>query len=323
MTPDRLAAARDFLARQGEGDVVLDSLPADASFRCYHRLRGRGLLLMDAPPEKETVTPFVQVAEILHSYGLGAPKILAADAGQGFVLLEDFGEATFTRLLAAEPVQEADLYALALETLAALHEASKGQALSVPPYDVATLAREANLVVEWPKPLAFDVQQEYAALWLPLLEELAAYWPKVLVLRDFHVDNLMLRGGVEGQGRCGLLDFQDALAGHPAYDVVSLLQDVRREVSPVVVEKGLEGWLARYPQAERAALRRAYHLLGAQRALKIVGIFHRLNIRDHKPRYQAFLPRTWRLVGENMAAEPSLAALGNFLKAHFPEGILS
>ncbi|MFN7755133.1 MAG: aminoglycoside phosphotransferase family protein [Holosporales bacterium] len=323
MTPDRLAAARDFLARQGEVAATLDSLPADASFRCYHRLRGRGLLLMDAPPEKETVTPFIQVAEILHSYGLGAPKILAADAGQGFVLLEDFGEATFTRLLAADPDQEADLYTLALDTLAALHAASKGQALNVPPYDVATLAREANLVVEWPKPLSLEAQQEYAALWLPLLEELAAYQPQVLVLRDFHVDNLMLRGGVAGQGRCGLLDFQDALAGHPAYDVVSLLQDVRREVSSDVVRQGLEGWLARYPQAERAALRRAYHLLGAQRALKIVGIFHRLHIRDHKPRYQAFLPRTWRLVGENVAAEASLAALGGFLKAHFPEGIPS
>lgn len=323
MNPDRLAAARDFLARQGEGNAVLDSLPADASFRCYHRLRGRGLLLMDAPPEKETVTPFIQVAEMLHGYGLGAPKILAADAGQGFVLLEDFGEATFTRLLAVNPDQESALYSLALETLAVLHEASKSQALGVPLYDVPTLAREANLVVEWPRPLSPAVQAEYAALWRPLLEELAAHQPRVLVLRDFHVDNLMLRRDVQGKGRCGLLDFQDALAGHPAYDAVSLLQDVRREVSPVVVKKGLEGWLACYPQSERAAMRRAYHLLGAQRALKIVGIFHRLLVRDHKPRYQEFLPRTWRLVRENIAAEASLTLIGAFLQVHFPEGMSS
>ena len=306
---ERYNAALEFLKTAGFPLVTLDSLPADASFRSYHRLKDKNLLLMNAPPGVEDIRPFVAVAEILSKLGFAAPTLHAVDAERGFVLLEDFGSGTFTNILTAE--NERPLYTLALSVLAALQEKTAGAALPLPPYDLAVLQREVNLLVEWPAPLADTARAGYTALWLPLLNAVATPQKPVLVLRDYHVDNLMLRAEKEGLARCGLLDFQDALLGHPAYDAVSLLQDARRDVPEALEQEFLRD--------KDAAYTRAYYILGAQRAAKIIGIFHRLNVRDGKPKYLHHIPRTWGYLRRNLVR---LGADGqplmDFLNREFP-----
>src|SRR6516162_7382167 len=201
-------------------------LAGDASFRRYYRLAGNGgsAVLMDAPPPQEDIGPFVAVAGLLRELGLSAPEVLAQDRDEGFLLLEDFGDDTYTRLL-ARGADEPALYGLAVDTLVALQRAVelRGE-VELPLYDMERLLGEAALLVDWYRPLVGGLREEYLALWRAVLPN-AIVAPPTLVLRDYHVDNLMLlpdRPGVRG---CGLLDFQDAVTGPPSYDLVSLLED--------------------------------------------------------------------------------------------------
>ena len=234
-------------------------LAGDASFRRYYRLAGDGgsAVLMDAPPPQEDVGPYVVVAALLRDLGFSAPEVLAEDCGDGFLLLEDFGDDTYTRLL-DRGVDEPALYGLAVDTLVALQRAVAARgALGLPLYDVERLLAEAALLVDWYRPLARRLlRDEYLALWRAVLP-LAAGSPPTLVLRDYHVDNLMLlpdRPGVRG---CGLLDFQDAVSGPPSYDLVSLLGDARRDVPAALRQAMTERYLAAFPALDRSAFLRS------------------------------------------------------------------
>ena len=227
MTPP--AAAPAFLARHGWAGAEIRPLAGDASFRRYFRVHDgdRTAVLMDAPPQHEDSAPFLTIGAHLRELGLAAPIPLGIDLGAGLILLEDFGDDRVTPVLADDPEQEAAIYAKAIDLLAELH---RHPAPDIRGYDVPELRREARLFVEWYLPAAGVAQAAgYDAAW-------DAVWPlavperPVLTLRDYHADNLMLLDG----GQLGLLDFQDALAGHPAYDLVSLLQDARRDVTPAV-----------------------------------------------------------------------------------------
>jgi aminoglycoside/choline kinase family phosphotransferase len=280
----------------------------------------RRAVLMDAPPPHEDVRPYVAVAEMLRGHGLSAPEIFAEDHEQGILLIEDFGDDTYTRLL-ARGVDEHQLYTLAIDTLIALQ-----RAVTVPPalpaYDKDALLREAALLVEWYAPAVLGAKlspalcEEYLTLWQEALP-LAAVNGPTLVLRDYHVDNLMLLEGREGVQGCGLLDFQDALSGPASYDLVSLLEDARRDVPPALREAMTARYLAAFPAIDEGAFRRSAAILAAQRNAKIIGIFTRLWKRDGKPRYLGHIPRVWRLL-ESDLQEPVLRPLARWLDRHLP-----
>ncbi len=298
-------AAFDFLARHGWGGAEILPLAGDASFRRYFRVVDgvRTAVLMDAPPAHEDSRPFLAIAAYLESLGLSAPHVLAVDLEKGLILLEDFGDARVNPLLEHEPHLERDIYERAIDLLAELHQAPAGD---VPPYDAAVLHREASLLTDWYAP-ALDLpvdKPRFTAAWNevfePVLRDMADR--PVLVLRDYHADNLMWLPDRSGIRALGLLDFQDGLAGHPAYDLVSLLQDARRDVSPELETAMIDRYAAAANVKSRDAFRAAYEVLGAQRNTKILGIFTRLWKRDGKPGYLAFQPRVWDYLERDLAA---------------------
>ncbi|WP_184156928.1 aminoglycoside phosphotransferase family protein [Sphingobium lignivorans] len=312
------AGAPAFLAAAGWKGAQILPLAGDASFRRYFRIvdGDRRAILMDAPPPHEDPRPFIAVGEWLCGHGFAAPAILARDLAQGLVLLEDFGDARVREYVDAAPEEEMAVYTRAVDLLALLHR--QPAKADLPPYDRAVYQREAGLLPEWFCPAAgLDVDQEsYIAAWdqvLPIVEGDAA--PVVTVLRDYHAENIMLLPDHARSHGLGLLDFQDALAGHPAYDLVSLLQDARRDVSPEV-ERAM---LAHYQSvaAVSADFEAAYAVLGAQRNAKIIGIFTRLWKRDGKPRYLDFLPRMWGLLERDLA-HPALAPVAAWFAVNVP-----
>ncbi len=336
----RKAVRRAFLKAVGCAPERIEAIPGDASLRRYFRLRhpaGDGwpgsLILMDAPPGHEDVRPFVAIDGLLRRHGFAAPEIFAADPGNGLLLIEDFGDDSFTRLLAAPPdarrPDEEHLYAAAVDLLAALQHRieppsdgvvaidwpvrtlSRADAVRdfrIPSYDRETLWREVRLFCDWYLPLVRgraceeDERAAFHALWMPILTDLERMTEgrPVLVLRDHHADNLMWRRDGTGHGRIGLLDFQDAVIGHPAYDLVSLLQDARRDVPEELEQRMIRRHVAA-TGCDRETFRRAYALFGAQRATKIIGIFARLARRDGKPRYLSMIPRVWALLERDLA----------------------
>lgn len=312
-----------FLAEHGWQDAERRTLADDASFRRYDRITesARTAVLMDAPPAKEDVRPFLNIATTLHELGLSAPKILAEHPESGLLLLEDFGDNTYTRVLKESPDREEALYMLAVDLLIALHKrfASK-QAL--PRYDDTLLTFEANLLIEWylpaitGAPIADTLRQEYEALWQALFAQIQDI-PETLVLRDYHVDNLIWLSDRPGVEACGLLDFQDAVIGPTAYDLVSLLEDARRDVPASLAQQAIARYLAAFPDIDPNAFRLSYAILGAQRSTKILGIFTRLARRDSKPDYLRHLPRVWRWL-EGDLQHPALAALGAWFDRVLP-----
>jgi aminoglycoside/choline kinase family phosphotransferase len=310
------AHAPAFLAAHGWAGAEIRPLAGDASFRRYFRVHaasGDTAVLMDAPPEKEDSRPFLAIADHLVGLGFAAPRPLAVDLETGLILLEDFGDARVGPVLAADPAQEEGVYAVAVDILAALHQHPPG---NVRPYDEAELLREARLFPDWYLPaVGCPEGPGHDAAWASLWPQVAAH-PPVLVLRDYHADNLMIlpRPGLQA---LGLLDFQDALAGHPAYDLASLLQDIRRTVSPALEAAMLDRYLAQRPGVDQAAFRTAYDILAAQRNIKILGVFTRLYVRDGKAGYPAFHPRLWQLVTANLA-RPALAPVAAWFAAHVP-----
>jgi len=310
MTPPPGAAA--FLDAHGWGGAQILPVAGDASFRRYFRAieAGRQAILMDAPPPHEDPRPFIAVAEWLVERDFSAPAILACDLDQGLVLIEDFGDDRLREAVDASPDEELSLYAPAIDLLIRLRGEPAGP---VPPYDRAVLKREARLFVEWYCP-AVGIVPDLAgwdAAWEAVFDHAIAGTP-VTVLRDYHAENLMLVGP---ERSLGLLDFQDALAGHPAYDLVSLLQDARRTVDPAVEA----AMLGRYCAAADAGedFMNAYHVLGAQRNAKILGIFTRLWKRDGKPHYAAMCPRVWTYLERDLA-QPVMAPVAAWFAANVP-----
>lgn len=325
---NRDALRQAFLNRVGWGSALPEPLKSDASFRRYFRLSlgNQRVLLMDAPPELgEDVRPFARIDRHLIELELSAPEILAEDAEHGFLLLEDFGDATFTQLL-AQGQDEADLYALATDTLIALHTMEDIRTAPdwLPPYDDERLLAEASLLPDWfmaahGTSITTAARAAYGNTWLELFHHVHA-GPRTLVLRDFHVDNLMRLDGRSGVRSCGLLDFQDAVAGHPAYDLMSLLEDARRDINPTLQAMMKDRYFDALGIADNKDFEAAYAILGAQRHAKVIGIFTRLDRRDGKPIYLKHIDRVWRLLEQSLK-HPAMADMRDWIDEHIPTDV--
>lgn len=316
---DRAALASAFLARSGWGAALRQHLAGDASDRRYERLRlgAATAVFMDNPPGgADDPAAFVAMARHLRGLGLSAPATLAEDVAEGFLLLEDLGDDLFARLLVAEPSRELPLYTAAVETLLHLQHAPAPQGLVN--QTAADWAEAALFALDHYALAATGTRPDPAAFRAALQAALTAHadGPRVLILRDFHAENLLWLPGRQGLARVGLLDFQLGQMGQPGYDLVSLLQDARRDVSPET-ESALVAHFARTTGADPARFAAHYATLGAQRALRILGIFARLCTQAGKPGYLRLIPRVWDQLQRNLA-HPALADLRAVCDAVLP-----
>jgi aminoglycoside/choline kinase family phosphotransferase len=345
----RHAAMKEYLLRAGWGDATVSPLAGDASTRSYARLTqgGRKAMLMDQPQHAESPTApadaseetrralgynavarlagadsarFVAAAQWLSAHGLAAPAIYDADPAQGFVILEDLGDALFADVL-ADGGDEKTLYEHAVEVLATIHAGDAPASLSpgkpLFDYDLTALMAETDLLIEWFLPLALgrkatdDEIAEHRGLWRTVLSNRPAD-RRVFVHRDYHAQNLLWLPERSGVARVGLIDFQDAVAGSQAYDLISLIEDARRDVSPQIAQAATAHYLAMMraqgAPMDEEAFRHEMAVMAAQRNAKIVGIFARLYSRDGKARYLAFLPRVWAYLERDLQ-HPALGDL--------------
>jgi aminoglycoside/choline kinase family phosphotransferase len=327
------------------------------SYERLHMPGGLSLIFMDQPPSLETapsppgatpeerraagynalarlaagrVDAFVATAGWLRVQGLSAPEILAHDAAAGLAVLEDLGDGLFARLIEGGQ-DEAPLYDGAISALVRLHEVTPPDVLDVDgvtwpllTYDETALQTADALFVEWlPKlkpELSFDAAAlaDWEAIWAPIRARGAA-GASVFCHRDYHAENLIWMPERSGAARVGLLDFQDALKAHPAWDMSMLLHDARRDVSPEREAAALARYFELRPDIDRETFLADYHALGALNVARILGVFARLVTRDGKPRYAAFMPRLWGYL-DRCLADPQLAELKTWLDRHVPDG---
>ncbi len=346
-----MAAVRQFIAESGYSEAQRTRLQGDASTRLYERLTlgDKHVILMnsprrpDGPPVRDgkpysaiahladNVMPFVAMANGLRHYGFSAPTIYHAELDQGLLILEDLGD---ERVVSGEPPAPIkERYELAVDVLLALHQHRLPDTLPVAPhvehripyYDLNAFLIEAELLLDWflPRlhaPMADSERDSFRALWRELLQP-AIDAPATWVLRDFHSPNLLWLPRRTELGRLGLLDFQDAVMGPPAYDLASLLQDARVDV-PEQLELALLGRYVRGrrqidPDFDPTQFIRIYVTLAAQRASKILGIFARLDMRDGKPQYLRHMPRVWGYLQRSLS-HPALESLNAWYIAHVP-----
>jgi N-acetylmuramate 1-kinase len=307
--------------------ATIKTLAGDASFRRYDRifLNNKSAILMDAPPDFEDTRPFAAIARHLVLCDLCAPEILAYDFADGFLLLEDLGDNLFKKVLEINPDREYELYLNAVKALLKLNESKVPVKLSygegehrLPDYDMDFLLVEVSLFSDWYFPgltgerLPAFKREEFLSIWRKLLERVSTA-KECLVLRDYHAENLIDLG----QNKVGQLDFQDALVGHCAYDLVSLLQDSRRDATPATEEKLIKFFIKGLNKNEKE-FREDYAVLGAQRATKIIGIFARLCLRDGKSQYLDIIPRMWGLL-ERCLTHPALSEMQEWLSREVPQ----
>jgi N-acetylmuramate 1-kinase len=317
------APAAVFLARHGLADAPLERLRSDASARSYCRVAGEGKLLMEDRTDPVGYAAFIRLARHLKSLGLSAPRVYGSDPAVGLALIEDFGVNTYGVLL-SNGHDETALYRLAIDALVHLHSHAQACEVAVPDYDLDMLLEEMSRFSHWLVPEidpgldigAFDAG--FRALWQKALSPLAGA-PRTLVLRDFHIDNLMLLDDRPGVAACGLLDFQDGVAGAAEYDLASLLQDARRDLAPGLEQAMLERYLTLIPASCGSPddILARYHLLAAQRHTRLMGQFVRLMRRDGKPGYLAFMPRVASQMQTALQAA-GLTEVTDYLDARLP-----
>lgn len=306
--------AIDFLSDIDWAGAQIKPLAGDASFRRYFRVEkeDKHAILMDAPPPHEDPKPFIDIAQYLTNAGFRAPQIYGSNLEHGLVLIEDFGDQRMREHLDDEPQDEEAIYKQAIDIIIKLAAA---QPADVPPYDEATYIREVNLLPEWYLP-AVKIECDpavYENLWKETLAPIYGS-KKVTVLRDYHSENAMLLS----DGDMGIIDFQDALVGHQAYDLVSLLQDARRDVSPELEQKMLSYYADNISVGKD--FKDHYAILGAQRNAKIIGIFARLCYRDGKHKYLDYLPRMWGLLERDLE-KPALSNIKKWFDDTIPSDV--
>jgi aminoglycoside/choline kinase family phosphotransferase len=327
----RLALIHTWLARELLTVTRIEPASSDASFRRYFRVFGgaQTYVVMDAPPGKEDVVPYLKVTGLLEALGAHVPHVHAHDAAQGLLLLEDLGTTPYLpRLVAGEDVER--LYGDALDALAAIQVRGAAASAQLAPYGRSELARELALMPEWflGRHLGLrpsGAEQQMLAETCEFLIQEALAQPRVFVHRDYHARNLMVVNG----NNPGIIDFQDALAGPVGYDLVSLLKDCYIAWPRARVLGWVQGFRERllraggHAGASEAQFVRWFDLIGVQRHVKVLGIFCRLWYRDGKSGYLADLPRTFDYVRDACGRYDELAAFGRFLETHVAQGLPS
>jgi N-acetylmuramate 1-kinase len=311
----------------GLAGATLAPASADASFRRYFRVTtpARTYIAMDAPPDREDVGPFLKVAGLMATTGINVPAVVAEDRGAGFLLLGDLGATQYQGALeSADAAARAALYGDAAAALLQLQSRGQAAAAELPPYGLALLDREMQLFPDWflgrHLGQAIDAATRDALeLTFARLAAAALEQPQVFVHRDYHSRNLM----VCEPGRPGILDFQDAVRGAVTYDLVSLYKDCYLRWPREDVLAWVEAYRVAAVQArviprdlDAAAFLRHFDLMGAQRHLKVLGIFARLWWRDGKPSYLHDLPRVLDYVLEVLPLYPELAPLRPLFADH-------
>jgi N-acetylmuramate 1-kinase len=292
-------------------------LAGDASARKYFRLRAgtQTAVLMDASRVPDSVAPFIRIAEHLRRLGFSTPKMLARDTANGLLLLEDFGDATFALLL-EKSVETEKLFTLATDVLIALHQHPQAAPESLREYHPEKMLEDIELFVQWRTPNVTALEREdFRVAWRAVLP-IAHRVPKSLLLRDYHVANLMLLPAREGIRQAGLLDFQDAYRGPITYDLVSLLEDARRDVPETLQKKMLDRYLAAFPALDRETFETSLAILAAQRHTRVLGIFERLARHEGKLDYRRLhSPRVEHLL-QKALRHPILADVKNWMDRH-------
>jgi len=354
----REAEIKNFLGISGWSDAVRNPIPGDASTRRYERLaKGhQHAVLMDAPPaaelpgEPEDATPeqrralgynavarlagaspesFTAIAQALLQRGFSAPQIIAADLERGFVLLEDFGNDIYAKVVQTNPSREPLLYETAVDLLAALYRSSFSSVVKYDTtawrlrnYDTTALLAETDLCLDWyakdfERDISETAREAFYAHWITAFETLNAH-PSGLALRDFHAENLFWLPQRTGLARTGLIDFQDALFTHPAYDLASLIEDIRRDVSPELTEPLIARFCDKAGLRDGPEFRAAYAVIGTQRSTKLLGFPVRADLKFGKPQYRALLPRVTRHF-QNSLSHPALIDIKIWFETYLPD----
>lgn len=318
---DRQTLATAFLNTTVWANAQRGPIAGDASNRRYERLRdpktGKTAVLMDAPTDKgEDIRPFCHIAEHLSAIGLSPPSILARNDEYGFLLLEDLGDDLVARVVQSDPEQEKPIYLAATDVLIQMHAAPPPNKLAH--YDPPFMGEMAALAFTKYRHYATGAAGDYTRLISRfediLRQEIGGH--EVIILRDYHAENLLWLPERDGAKRVGLLDFQDAMLGHPAYDLLSLLQDVRRDVSAATEMAAINHYIAQ-TGVDDHLFRTAYAVLGAQRHLRVLGVFARLCVENGKPGYVDWIPRTWALL-MSCLEHPALAPIADDLRGNLP-----
>jgi len=314
--------ASAFLAAHGWAEARRSPLAGDGSARRYSRLdsRERHCLLMECPPAIP-LQPFLDVNALLRRLDFSAPEVLAGDGASGLALIEDFGDGTFTRLL-ADGADEASLYTLAVDALIALHRrAVPADIAALPVFDHARALDGLFRMLDWYWPAmrgapASDlIRHEFEAAWRAVLP---AMWrvPESIALFDYHTDNLF-RLDRPGIAACGLIDFQDAVRAPVVFDLATLLDNDRRAIPDTLRATLIERYLAAFPLLDRDVFMTAYAVKTAHWNTRIVGTFARLLRRDGKSGYQRFMPRVWALIARHLD-HPALAPVAEWYRRYLP-----
>ncbi|MGB8368112.1 MAG: aminoglycoside phosphotransferase family protein [Limisphaerales bacterium] len=310
-------SAREFLDATAWSNAACEPLTGDASTRKYFRLKKdkQSAILMDASSVLESVAPFIQISQHLHQLGFSVPAILGRDEKKGLLLLEDFGDATFTRLL-DNPCEPGKLYTLATDVLIALHQHPQAIPKDLRVYHPEKMLEDIGLFLEWCTPAISEAgKAEFKTVWREVLP-LAHQVPNSLLLRDYHVANLMLLPEREGVRQAGLLDFQDAYQGPITYDLMSLLEDARRDVPEGLKEKMVARYLARSPALDRKVFETSMAILAALRHTRVLAIFEKLSRYEGKHDYKKLhSPRVERLL-QRALHHPMLAGVKRWMERH-------
>ena len=324
----RMEAITSFVATNGWSNADICPLPVDASTRSYTRLSldDKTCLLMDAPPPQESLTNFIIIDEHLAKIGLRTPKIFARDLVHGFALIEDFGRHTFTQLLKAGFDEQA-LYFTAIDALKQLHTHPLSPQIAAPKQDMQLFLTGVGVFADYYMPfitgqtLSPKSRIDYDDLWRDALLGIESR-TETLVLRDYHVDNLMLLdptlplvSGASPINNCGVLDFQDSVIGCKAYDLISILEDARRDIPKPIVEASLQRYFDGVSKAEQAAICNDMALMAAQRHCRIAGVFVRLTVRDGRTSYMQHMPRVVRYLSKALH-NPQLSRVRDFIISH-------
>lgn len=302
---EREALREAFLAREGFADIPLSPLPADCSKRRYFRLPN--MLLMDAPPPHESTVSFQSMADFLADAGLSVPRIYASDHTHGFLLVEDLGELTFRKAI-EKGFSETLLYGEVIQSLIHLHQNVTVNTISLPSFDLELFLNGTEVFLDWYGPFFSEQQrQDFQGLWTEAYHQQPTV-PHSLVMRDVMVDNLLWLPSRTGFNRCGFIDFQDGVWGPVTYDLVSHLQDGRRDIPSQFAQERVEQYLKALPELHVQDFWSSYTLWGAQLSTRLAGLFHRLSKRDGKPQYLVHLPRVKAALERNLS-HPSLKAI--------------